>query len=91
MYDKNEIEKFFQHGDETITDYNVILCTEKGTIAFLNQYQMIACIMRYGGMYGNGFEVMQYCTDHQNKWTNKIQWIPEDYWNTQKESYKKLE
>lgn len=85
-------QSFFKHGEEVMKDhgYNAIICTEKGTIAFINQYKMIACIMRYGGNVGEGFSVMQYCTRNNNKWTDKVVWETEAYWQTMADSFEEV-
>ena len=77
-----EIEDFFEHGAEKLPDFDVILCTEKGRIVFLDQPKNLCCKMKYGGLYSGGITLMQYCTDHSNKWTEKVMWISDLYLST---------
>ena len=85
--EKQEIERFMTHGAEIIPDFDIIFCTEKGDIVFVNQAKNTCYAMRFGGMYGNGFAVMQYCTDSCNKWTKAILWMTSDYWKTIQAGY----
>ena len=97
-YQKQEIESFFEHGEllikehrndqETISKYDdVIICTEYGTIAFLLQTQNLMVEMTYH----SGFDLIQYCTDYCNRWTEKIIWITYDYWKTIRGGFTEIE
>lgn len=82
MYDKKDVEEFFDHGDDVLPTADIIICTEKGIIAFVDQKANKCYQMQYGGIIGNGFAIMQYCTDNNNKYTNKVIWMTDMYYKT---------
>ena len=83
-YDKQEVEDFFKNGDKILPTADIIICTEKGIIAFIDQNSNKCYQMQFGGIIGDGFTIMQYCTDHTNKWTSKIMWMSDLYFKTLK-------
>ena len=81
-YDKKEVEDFLKQGDKILSSADIIICTEKGIIAFIDQKTNKCYQMQFGGSVGEGFTVMQYCTENTNKWTSKIIWMSDLYFKT---------
>lgn len=97
-YEQNELEELFIHaecmirdyqeinGYDSIKEFEAIVCTGDGTIAFTVESRDL--------MYEMGYEetaLMQYCTDNNNKWTEKIHWLDSGYWADIRDEYVRIE